>query len=258
MKAINDSQLVKSAPSLIAALLLGCAVMAAYGQAAVTNAPPPPNPWESSAAAGLTLTKGNSDTLLVTVGLDTKRKWDKNEAAFGIAAGYGENNQVKNNEFINGFGQYNRLFSQRFYGGLRVDGNYDGIAGLDYRITISPLGGYYLIKETNTTLSVEAGPSYVWEKYETTGQDNYWGVRFGDRFDHKLTASTKIWEAASYVPKVDNWTEKYVITAEFGIDTAISKAWSLRVVLQDIYDSQPAPGRKNNDIRLVAGTAYKF
>ena len=57
---------------------------------------------------------------------------------------------------------------------------------------------------------------------------------------------------------MDRWTEKYIITAEVGIETAITKKWSLRVVGQDIYDSEPAAGRKNNDLRLIAGTAYKF
>lgn len=258
MKAINYYQPAKNVQSLIATLLIGYCVATAQAQTALTNAPPPKNPWETSAAAGLTLTKGNSDTLLVTLGLNTKRDWDHNQAAFGIAAGYGENNQVKNNEFITGFGQYNRLFTERFYGGLRVDGNYDGIAGLDYRITATPLAGYYFIKTTNTTLSAEVGPSYVWEKYESTGKANYFGIRFGERFEHKLTANTKVWESASYTPKVEQWMEKYVITAEAGIDTLMTKKWSLRLVLQDIYDSQPSPGRENNDIRLIAGTAYKF
>jgi len=30
------------------------------------------------------------------------------------------------------------------------------------------------------------------------------------------------------------------------------------VVFQDLYDSQPVAGNKKNDMRLLAGTAYKF
>ena len=46
--------------------------------------------------------------------------------------------------------------------------------------------------------------------------------------------------------------------AEAGIETSINKHWSLRVVFQDMYASEPANGRKSNDIRLMAGTGYKF
>jgi putative salt-induced outer membrane protein YdiY len=139
-----------------------------------------------------------------------------------------------------------------------LDAQYDGIAGVDYRVKISPLAGYYLIKDDKTRLSVEAGPSLVLENLENRPADSYWAVRFGERFEHKLTASTKIWQSMDYVPQIDRWTEKYLITAEAGIDTAITKHWSLRVVFQDMYDSEPAGGRKQNDIRLLAGTAYQF
>ena len=246
--------------ALTTALLIGTSLVSTRGQtAAATNAPPPPkNPWETTAAAGFTLTSGNSETMLATLSLDTKRKWERNEAAFGVAGAYGEDKDVANNEFVNAFGYYNRLLTDRLYAGLRADFNYDGIADLSYRVTISPLIGYYLIKATNTTLAVETGPSVVFEKYQSQAEDTYLGIRFGERFEHKLSATTKIWQSASYVPAVDNWTERYIITAEAGIDTAITKNWSLRVMVQDVYNSQPATGRKNNDLRLIAGTAYKF
>jgi len=246
--------------TLATILLIGTGLASGQDQkTAVTNAPPPPkDPWETTAAAGLTLTRGNSDTMLATLSLDSKRKWDRNEAAFGATGGYGENKDVRNTDFATAYGQYNRLFTDRVYGGLRVSFNYDAIAALSYRVTVGPLAGYYLVKSTNTTLSVEAGPSMVFEKYNNADPDSYYGFRLGEHFDHKLTATTKIWEDLSYVPKVDDWSEKYIITGEVGIDAAINKHWSLRIVLQDIYDSLPAVGREHNDMRLIAGTAYKF
>ena len=241
------------------AFLIGTGLALAQEKAAsASTAPPPKNPWETTAAAGFTLTSGNSETMLATLSLDTKRKWERNEAALGVTGAYGEDHDVRNTEYVNAFAQHNRLFTDRFYAGLRADFNYDGIADLSYRVTLSPLLGYYLIKATNTTLAVEAGPSVVFEKYQSKDEDTYMGVRFGERFEQKISATTKFWQSASYVPQVDKWTEKYIITAEAGIDTAITKKWSLRVVVQDVYDSQPAAGRKNNDVRLIAGTAYKF
>ena len=247
--------------ALATAFLIGTSLASAQDQPAPgTTAPPPPkkDPWETTAAAGLTLTRGNSETLMATVGLDSRRRWERNEVSFGVAGGYGEDSDVRNTEFLNAFGQYNRMFSERFYAGLRTDFTYDGIARLSYRVTVSPLAGYYLIKETNTTLTVEAGPSVVFEKYMDQDADTYCGFRLGERFEQKLSATTKLWQSASYVPNVERWTEKYIITAEVGIDTAITKKWSLRVVFQDIYDSEPAAGRENNDMRLIAGTAYRF
>ena len=240
------------------ALLVGTGLASGQDQGAAATNAPAKNPWETTAAAGLTLTRGNSRTMLATLSLDTKRKWDDNEAAFGATGGYGEDKDVRNADFATAFGQYNRMLTERFYVGLRASFYYDGIADLSYRVTISPLAGYYLVKTTNTTLAVEAGPAFVEEKYYHQTPDGYWGFRAGERFEHKLSATTKIWESVSYVPQVDRWAEKYIVTGEAGIDAAITKQWSLRVVFQDIYDSQPANGRQKNDVRLIAGTAYKF
>ncbi len=233
---------------------------------AADSAPAAKKGWETTAAAGLTITSGTKDTLLITAGLNTSRKWDQDEAAFGISGGYGQdnNNAAKQNtpnaEFLQGFGQYNRLFTEKFYGGLRLDASSDGIADLAYRVTLTPLAGYYLIKSTNTTLAVEAGPSLVTQQYNGQDNDTYCGVRFSERFEHQLTDSSKIWQNVSYVPQVDDWLGNYNVTFEAGIDTAITKdkKWKLRVVFQDIYSSQVPAGIDNNELRLVAGTGYTF
>lgn len=218
--------------------------------------------WETTAALGATLTRGNSDTFLGTLSLDTKRKWAKDEAALGISGGYGEtevNDETeKNTEYVRGFGQYNRLFSERLYGGLRADAEYDGIAGVDYRVRISPLIGYYAVKNARTSLAFEAGPSVVFENLEAEHSECYLGARFGERFEHKLTDTTKIWQTFEYIPDVERWTEKYLLVAEAGIAAAITKQMDLRVVIQDAYDSEPSAGRENNDIRVIAGVGYKF
>lgn len=245
----------------VAPFVLAAILVVAFGTESVraqTPAPAVPKKWETTAAAGLTLTRGNSDTLLATVSLDTQRKWETDQALAGVAGGYGKNNGIRNTEFIKGYGQYNHLFTERLYGGVRLDANYDGIANLDYRLTLAPLIGYFLIKETNTSLSLEAGPSVVFEKYTGQKEETYLAARFGERFEHKLSATTKIWQSLEYLPRVDRWAEKYIITAEAGIDAMITKQWSLRVVAQDIRDSKPAGSNKKNDLRLIAGTAYKF
>jgi putative salt-induced outer membrane protein YdiY len=245
----------KAAGAVFVILVATC-LSGAESKSATTNAPPPK--WSSTVGVGLTLTRGNSQTFLATFTVDSKRKWDHDEVLLGLAAGYGTDKNVENTEYVSGFAQYNHLFSDRFYGGIRLDGNYDGIAQLDYRIRVSPLAGYYLLKETNTTLAVEAGPSAVFEQHHGQSEETYLGLRLGERFTQKLSAKAKLWESLDYVPRVDDWAEKYVVTFETGVDAAVNKHWSLRIVFQDIYDSRPTQGKDNNDLRLVVGTAYKF
>ena len=246
------------------ALLIGCGIACAQDPAAAATLTPPPNTntWITTAAAGLTLTRGNSENFLATLSLDAKRKWAKDEVFLGVSGGYGDstvnNVNTKNTEFVQGFGQYNHLFSDRFYGGVRLDGQYDGIAGVDYRAKITPMVGYYLVKNEKMTLSAEAGPSAVFEQLQGESARSYMAVRFAENFEYKLTATTKLWETLAYIPEISDWANNYLLNLEVGIDTAITKQLSLRVVFQDMYASQPAADRKSNDLRLLAGVAYKF
>src|ERR1043166_8067766 len=184
-------------------------------QPAATNSPPANPPWDLSAAAGLTLTRGNSKTLLFTANVLGNKKWDHNELSLGADGVYGENNGVKNAESVHGFGQYNYLFSERAFGLLRLEGLHDAIADIDYRLTVSPGAGYYFIKETNTFLRGEIGPGYIYEKDHDGATHSYFTVRLADRFEHKLNDHAKIWQAAEFLPQVDDLTN-YTINAEVG------------------------------------------
>lgn len=244
---------------------LSAALLITGGSAPAQQATAPVAPhWETSANAALTLTRGNSHTVLTTIGLDSKKKWEDDEVALGISGGYGKNSGTRNTDFVKAYGQYNHLINERAYFGLNVQGDHDGIADLVYRFRITPLLGYYLVKNDITTLSFDAGPSAIIERYEVTPAnsnpttDTYLGVRFGEKFEHKLSDTTKIWQTAEYVPAVKEWMDKYLINAEVGISTAITPKWDLRVVLQVNHDSNPPGGKKYTDTRLMAGTGYKF
>lgn len=242
-----------------AAVVLGCGLAVSHAADAAEEKPPEKPKWEGAVNAGLAMTSGNNDSVLATLGAKAQKKWEKDEFMLGVLGGYGESDDVKNTDFVGAYAQYNHLFTQKFYGGVRVDGLYDGNADLSYRFTLAPLAGYYFIKNDRTSLSVEAGPSYVIEKYfGEADNDSYLGIRFAQRFEHKITDITKFWEYADYTPALDDWADNYIINVEVGISTAMSKAWSLRVVGYYTYDSEPAPGREKGDFRLIAGTEYKF
>jgi Protein of unknown function, DUF481 len=224
----------------------------------------PTNRWESVLAVGATVARGNSENFLATVSINTKRKWPRNEALLGITAGYGEttalpsDDTTKTDQNARGFAQGNHLFTDRFYGGLRQDALYDEIAGINYRFTTSPLAGYYLLKKPNLTLAPEAGPSFVAEQLQGEASRRYWGFRAGDRFEYKFSGNrARIWQTASWVSQFDD-VNNWVLTFQAGIGASITKTVELRLVADDQYGNEPAPGRKNNDFKLTAQIGYKF
>jgi len=212
--------------------------------------------WESTLAFGMTVTKGNSDTILMDSAFKTHRLNLTNEVTAMIEGTYGKNDSVKNNETLHGLVQYNHLFTERLFGYLLTDGYHDAIANISYRLTVSPGLGYYFIKQKSRTLAVEAGPSFVYEKLDGEYK-SYSAARGAERFDQKIDDHTHIWQSAEILPQVDD-LRNFIVNAELGVETALSKRLSLRVVLQDNYVNEPAPSRKKNDVKLISGLTYKF
>jgi putative salt-induced outer membrane protein len=212
--------------------------------------------WTASAALGLTLTSGNSDTLLFTAKIVAARKWDHNEFEIGADAAYGEQDHKKNNETYHGYSQLNHLFTDRFYGYVRLDAFHDGIADIAYRVTLGPGVGYYFIKNELTLLRGEVGPGVVFEK---KGDDSktYATLRVAERWEQKLSKTANLWESVEFLPQVDRWGN-FTVNSELGVDVAINAHLSLKPYIQDSYVNEPAPGRKKNDFKLVLALGYKF
>jgi hypothetical protein len=265
---------VKLAPAAISACLQLTFVLsgnymalAEAAKPADAKAPEPPKKkkWESVASVDLTLTRGNSRTFLATASVNTQRKWASDELLLGGSAGYG-NSTVKSSsgqetssetqDYLKGFGQFNHLFSERFYSGLRLEGLHDNVADINYRITVSPMAGYYFIKHTNTFLSGEVGPSLIDEELGHHTQ-TYLGLRVGERFEHKFGSGAKIWQSLEWIPQVDKF-DNWILNAEAGVAAPITKSLDVRLIAQDTYNNQPAAGRLKNDLKLLAGIGYRF
>lgn len=214
------------------------------------------NKWETTASVGFTITSGNSDSILANAQVLSQKKWEQNEVRLGADATYGELDSEKNVEGLHGFGQYNRLFTERAFGYVRLDALHDAIADVEYRITFSPGAGYYFIKNEQTTLSGEVGPAFIYEKQgsETTG---YFTARLAERFEHKFNENVRLWQMAEFLPQVDD-LDNFLINAEIGVESKLTERLSLKVFAIDNYDNEPAPGRKSNDIKVVTAAGYTF
>lgn len=240
--------------NLICLTAFAALAASAFGQSAPTAAPD--TGWITSAAFGFSLAKGNTDNLLANGNLLSSKKWNRNEVDLGVDGTYGETDGIRSAGNIHGFTQYNRLFTARFFGLLRVDAVNDAIANVDYRVTLSPGVGYYFIKNTNTFLRGEAGPGFVFERVGGV-TDSYVTLRLAERFETKLNGTVKLWQSVEFLPAFEDFSD-YVIHAEIGIDTSLTKKLSLRTFVQDTYDSTPAANLKRNDVKLVVALAYKF
>lgn len=267
------------------ALALAAGVAPVQAQDAKKEAPK----WETSAAAGATISGGNSKGYQATLGINSQRKWSKDEVLLGSQAGYGESTKVdrlpsnnapdndnhedvttKSDAYAKAFGQWNHLLTDRWFAGVRLDALHDAVAEVNYRFTLSPLAGYYFIKNETTSLAVEFGPSLVHERVAGT-EDTYAGIRLAERFQHKFATGARVWQSTEIIPQIDEF-KNFIATSEIGVEAPVSKQMGIQLKLQHVYDSDPALAgeiptgdpregkyyKLKNDTKLIGSLTYKF
>lgn len=242
---------------LTASASLAVTALAAADEAATSAIPP----WKTSLAAGGTLTSGNSKTAKANASLLVEgAKEPLGSIRSGAELNYGDStvDEQKTTDLDNAkvFANAKKTLSPMSFAYGDLSYFHDTVAEVDYRVSAGPGGGAYLMKSATTALSVEAGPSYIWEKQGGI-RDDYLALRVAERLDQTLSPTSKCWESLEYEPKIDAF-DKYLLSAEIGIEAAINTRLGLRLVFQDKYDSQPASGLKSNDVILIGGVSVKL
>jgi len=178
----------------------------------------------------------------------------------GAEANYGEVTTEGNDdttvENARAYANVKRTLSEMTFCSLDGSVFYDDIALIDYRFTLGPALGMYLVKTETTKLSAEVGVVYIWEKEEDIKED-FVAYRVAQRLDHEFSETARIWQQVQYLPEAEEF-DNYLLDSELGVEATLNGNLNLRVVLQDKYDSKPAQGLNKNDVTLIAGISVKL
>jgi putative salt-induced outer membrane protein YdiY len=214
----------------------------------------PSSPWEVTAAAGLGLSKGNSDTLNASVQVLATYLQGDDEAILGANYFFGEADGLTNTNNFNAFAAYNRTLAGGFYAGLFADAWHDEISNLDYRLTIAPTLGYYLIKDASTLLALEGNIGYTWEDQGGVKAD-YVSYRLAQRFSHTLANGVKLTESVSWSPELED-SDNWLLVAQAGVAVPVSDHWAVGVAARYTIDNTPAAGTDKEDLAILATLSY--
>lgn len=226
-----------------------------------------PGDWDRSVAVGVNATSGNSDTLSVHGALTGQREGDTHDIRLGIEGAYAESEvetsvdgrtetyDETTTQNAKAFASYKRKFDRAY---VYSDNSilHDDPAGLDARIIVGVGGGRHVLKTERTKVGLELGAAYVWEEQEDE-DDDYWALRLAGRHDRQLAEAASFWASAEYLPRSDD-VDQYLLNVEAGIEAALNASMSLRLVVQDRYDSESAEGVDENDVSVVGSLVWKL
>ena len=217
--------------------------------------------FETTLNLGLTLTEGNSETLLGNAALvSTGKRSCGTSIRLGAEGNYGESKLQDTKqttvENIRGFITAQQNISKRWYAALNTAALYDNIAEIDYRFILGPAFGGYLLRGEKVELTAELGPSYIWERV-ARDRDNYLALRVAERFTYQLSDTAQIWQSAEFIPKTEEFDD-FLVKTEVGVSAAMNSKMQLRVVLQWNHDSTPGPELEKDDFTLISGLGIKL
>lgn len=211
---------------------------------------------KNSLNAGLTLTDGNSDTMAANISLSVQgENKDLGSMLAGAEWNYGEDTEdgEKDKTVDNAkvYGNVKKTLSQLTFASLDATYLNDDIAWVDYWFKVGPGFGAYLLKKEENWLTLEGGPAYLWEKVDEI-RDDYLALWVTERLAVRLSDKARLVQSLEYIVEASEF-DNCQILGEIGVEAPIAGRLSLRVVLQDKYDSTPATGSERNDLSLIAG-----
>lgn len=223
---------------------------------AATEEAPLETPWTVSGTFALAKTDGNSDTLTVSTGVDAARDWERWRLALKLTSLYAESDdeQSANEHILTERLDYKLDEKQSLFQMLLVE--HDDEEGLKYRVLFT-LGYERLLRKTDRfELKGDVGGGVLHEEYrdesntEATAQAG-------------LSISWKITDRLTYTGRVLFWpslSESGEFRAMFlnTFETPVSERMSLRVEVNDKYNSNAPAGTEKNDFILLVGIKVAF
>jgi putative salt-induced outer membrane protein YdiY len=228
-------------------------------------APEPPLAWGGDADAGLSLTRGNADTMSVDLSSHVTRQTDRDRLALYVASLFANTNTttgqaVTTARSLRGGGRYDHdLFGPAFAFGF-ADLESDKFQLLNIREVIGTGLGWHVVKTDSAQLNLFGGLSYNREDFSirprtaslirseieaVLGEDAFAPVGDGGSFTEQVTV---------YLSR----SGERRVAADASLTLPIKGALNARISLSERYLSNPPPGVKKNDILLTSGLSLTF
>lgn len=217
--------------------------------------------WVGSLDAGLSATRGNADTLVISLGTQTARTTPRDKLSLHAASLFARNAtggvSVTTAEAMRGGARYDRNISDRLFAFVLSDLERDKFQQLDLRFVGGGGLGLHARKTARTRLDLFTGGSYNREKFSTGLTRNSAEGLFGEELTYKLSAATAVAQRAVLSPNLSEFGE-YRFAFDLTGVTRLTRQLGLQATLSDRLQSNPLPGIKKNDLLLTTGIRVTF
>jgi len=218
--------------------------------------------WTGGADLGIALTKGNSDTTNVALGLAVSRETLHDKTSVYAASIYNRDSTSGPSRTVANtirFGvRYDRDFNRRWFGYVFTDLERNPLQDLNLRWVIGGGAGYHAIRNERTELDILGGLAMNKEYFKGIDNDRTsLEAQIGQTLSHQFNSRTSLKEQLFFFPNLSDGGE-YRINFDTSVVTDITKRIGWQLTLSDRYLSNPPFGLKQNDLILTTGIRLKL
>lgn len=234
---------------------------------AISSVNPPPKPipkWHGDISGAIVSTHGNTnvDTQNISINLHKRTENDRTLLSTDYIRGKQKNPDTGVKEITQDEwkmrGKYDYFFTKKLFGFLEGRYERDRIAELDRRVVVGTGVGYQWVESEPFNFSTEAGIASVYEKYDNqTDSDSQVSAQFGYHLDKKFNETFMFINDLTYYPGLEKFSD-YLLTTTAEIRAKITEQFFTNFKVVFDYDSTPAQGAGNTDVKYILGVGVKF
>jgi len=221
--------------------------------------PPAGQTWAGNAGAGLSLTRGNSDTKNLNLTLELAQRINpENVAKYDAFYLRADNNGELTVDRTSFGGRDEYTVSPLTYAFADAHFLRDKFKEIDYLVTPAVGVGHHLIKDPTLDVAVEGGLGFVVEKDAGLSRETSGALQAKKLLTWKFSPTATLGESAAGLWKTKSLGDA-LYHFEGSLASTLTARSQLKVSILDDYKTRPpAPGIKKNDVSLIAAIVMKF
>ncbi|MFC1632381.1 YdiY family protein, partial [Candidatus Omnitrophota bacterium] len=217
--------------------------------------------WQRKVSLGYNKSSGNTKASQLFMNLLANRKIEQlNEFTLEANAFYSSSNEQMDAQKWYAMARYAFSFGQekKWYNFYKFEASHDRFANLDYRLIPAAGVGYWFYDLADLKLLAEVGFGLEHAVYRSPADDSDEAIVVPRIFFEKnLFGNAKILQNLYFYLTLDDLTD-YRLRSETTFTNPLSDKLSLNLSLIDDYNSSPALGAEENDLRLISSFEYSF
>lgn len=208
---------------------------------------------------GLKTEEGNSDEDTFHIDSEGTFRWTENRVILALDGDYENTDGDNTKRTLDLFNTYDNFFDDQWFWTNGLSFEHDKFADLRLRTTATTGLGYQVYDTAKISLSIQAGPGYVWEDFYAGDNSYYAAAIWALRFRYILFDDLKLEAFHNHrmTQGLENFDD-YVWLSQTGLRVPIFDDFRATIQVNFDRDNAPGAGAEKNDTTYLLTVGYAW